>query len=71
MRNLVGVPGHIDWLTDTDERHISLCGREIEVWELSPHQDEAILSAWARHFRQHYVSDEGPVRNGRRHRALA
>jgi len=51
-------PKHIAWLTDTGERQMSACGRELEIWALGPRQDEAVLSAWARHFRQHYVSDE-------------
>ena len=51
-------PSHLDWLIDTGERQTTVCGREIEIWALDPKQDEAILSAWAHHFRQHYVSDE-------------
>ena len=52
------VPPHISWLYDTGEREITACGREIEIWALAPKDDEAVLSAWARHFRQHYISDE-------------
>lgn len=51
-------PDHIAWLTDTGERQTTACGREIEIWALTPQEDEAILSKWASHFRQHYVSDE-------------
>jgi hypothetical protein len=51
-------PPHLSWLRDTDERQTTSCGREIEIWALTPEDDEAVLSAWARHFRQHYVSDE-------------
>lgn len=51
-------PGHLDWLVDTGERQITACGREIEIWNLNPQEDEAVLSAWAAHFRQHYISDE-------------
>lgn len=51
-------PQHIAWLKDTGERKTTACGREIEIWALNPAEDEAILSAWACHFRQHYVSDE-------------
>lgn len=50
--------GHLDWLIDTGERQTSACGREIEIWELSPQDSEAILSEWATHFRRHYISDE-------------
>lgn len=50
-------PQHLDWLIDTGERHASACGREIEIWALHPQEDEGIVSAWAKHFRQHYISD--------------
>ena len=52
-------PEHVDWLVDTGQRQNTACGREIEIWELNPQNDnEAVLSAWAAHFRQHYISDE-------------
>lgn len=51
-------PAHLDWLADTGERQVTACGREIEIWALSPKEDAAVLSAWARHFRQHYVCDD-------------
>ena len=51
-------PDHIAWLTDTGERQTTACGREIEIWAFNPQEDEAILSAWARYFRQHYISDD-------------
>lgn len=37
---------------------MTACGREIEIWTFVPQKDEAILSAWARYFRQHYISDD-------------
>jgi len=52
------IPPHVSWLHDTGERLITSCGREIEIWALAPEEDKAILSAWARHFRQHYIYDE-------------
>lgn len=51
-------PRHIDWLIDTGERQATACGREIEIWKLDPQENEGILSAWAAHFRHHYISDE-------------
>jgi hypothetical protein len=51
-------PAHISWLHDTGERLTTACGREIEIWALGHEEDAAVLSAWARHFRQHYISDE-------------
>jgi hypothetical protein len=53
----VAKPSHLDWLFDTGERRTSACGREVEIWALDPKDDAAILSAWAWHFRQHYITD--------------
>lgn len=53
----LAIPPHINWLKDTGERRQSACGREIEIWEFNPEGDEAILSEWATHFRQHYCAD--------------
>ena len=50
-------PGHLDWLIDTGERQATACGREIEIWEITPQEDDAVLSAWAAHFRHHYISE--------------
>jgi uncharacterized protein DUF1837 len=58
QKNARASPDHIAWLKDTGERRLTACGHQIEIWALEPQEDEAILSAWARHFRQHYVSDE-------------
>lgn len=52
------IPPHVSWLYDTGDRQITACGSEIKIWALAPKEDEAVLSAWARHFRQHYISDE-------------
>ncbi len=52
------IPAHVSWLHDTGERQSTACGCEIEIWALTPEEDEEVLSAWARHFRQHYISDE-------------
>jgi hypothetical protein len=52
------IPPHVSWLHDTGERRTTACGREIEIWALALEEDEAVLSAWARHFRQHYIGDE-------------
>lgn len=50
-------PSHLDWLIDTGERKTTACGRQIEVWALAPKDDAGILSAWAWHFRQQYITD--------------
>ena len=51
------VPPHISWLHDTGERQKTACGHEIEIWALAPENDAAVLQPWAKHFRQHYISD--------------
>ncbi len=50
-------PRHVDWLVDSGERQTTACGRNIEIWDLHPENNQAVLSAWAAHFRQHYISD--------------
>jgi len=50
-------PAHLDWLVDTGERLTSADGVEIEVWELRHADDPTILSAWAKHFRDHYCDE--------------
>jgi hypothetical protein len=48
---------HTKWLVDTGERLKTADGKEVEVWEFRHEKDEAVLSAWARHFRNHYCFD--------------
>jgi hypothetical protein len=48
---------HTKWLIDTGERLKTADGKEIEVWEFRHEKDEAVLSAWAKHFRNHYCLD--------------
>lgn len=48
---------HIEWLVDTGERLKTADGKEVVVWEFSHDQDDAVLSAWAKHFRNHYCFD--------------
>jgi hypothetical protein len=51
------VPEHVKWLTDTNERLTTVDGITVEVWELFHKPDEKVLSAWAKHFRNHYCLD--------------
>jgi len=51
-------PPHIQWLVDTGQRLATSDGKTIEVWELRHIADDTVLSAWAKHFRNHYCSDE-------------
>ncbi len=48
---------HTKWLVDTGERLKTADGKEVEVWEFRHENDEAVLSAWAKHFRNHYCFD--------------
>lgn len=50
-------PEHTKWFIDTGERLKSADGKEIQIWEFCHAQDESILSAWAKHFRNHYCLD--------------
>jgi len=47
---------HIKWLTKTNKLKTN-DGKDIEVWEFRHKRDEAVLSAWAKHFRNHYCLD--------------
>jgi hypothetical protein len=48
---------HTKWLVDTGERLKTADGKEVEVWEFRHEKDETVLSAWAKHFRNHYCLD--------------
>lgn len=48
---------HIKWLIDTGERLTTSDGKTVEVWEFHHEKDNDVLSAWAKHFRNHYCSD--------------
>ena len=52
------IPEHIKWLVDTGERISSVDGKTVAIWEFQYIKDEKTLSAWARHFRNHYCLDE-------------
>lgn len=51
-------PGHLNWLVDTGRRLNSADGKAIEIWEFRHTQDDAVLSAWAKHFRNHYCDGD-------------
>lgn len=48
---------HLDWLNDTGKTLSTQDGIPIKVFELNYTDDEAILSDWAKHFRNHYCLD--------------
>ncbi len=49
---------HIKWLVDTGERLNTADGKKVEIWEFQHQDDEDVLSAWAKHFRNHYCLDK-------------
>ncbi len=51
-------PPHVDWLNNTGATIQTADGPAAEVWEFQPLSDEQGLSAWAKHFREHYCDDE-------------
>ena len=52
------IPAHIKWLVDTEERITTVEGKTVEVWELCHQPEDEVLSVWAKHFRNHYCSDD-------------
>lgn len=54
---MTGIPPHIEWLVNTGATVQTSDGKSVEVWELNHQADEEILAQWAKHFRQHYCSD--------------
>lgn len=48
---------HVKWFADNGERLKTADGKEVEVWEFRHTKDETILSAWAKHYRNHYCLD--------------
>ena len=59
-------PLHISFLKNTGTTLQTSDGKDVEVWELSHIPCENILSAWAKHFREHYCLDSqiDILRNG-------
>ena len=50
-------PPHIAWLKDSGKTLTTIGGQEIRVLEFEHTADVAILSTWAKHFREHYCLD--------------
>lgn len=55
--DIKNAPPHLDWLVDTGKKLKTACGTEVDVLELKYKDDVAILSDWARHFRNQYCAD--------------
>ncbi|MFW5804768.1 MAG: hypothetical protein ACOCWG_06015 [bacterium] len=49
---------HIKWLIDTGEHIKTDDGKDIKVFVLQHENDDNVLSAWAKHFRNHYCLDD-------------
>jgi len=49
---------HLKWLEDTGEKITTVCGKKAPVYTFNPDMaDEVTISAWAKHFRNHYCDD--------------
>jgi hypothetical protein len=60
---------HVDWFKNTGQTLKTNDGKDVEVWEFQHQPDNKVLSAWAKHFRNHYCLDnEIDVRRGKRTR---
>ncbi len=49
---------HLKWLVSTGEKLKTADGKDVEVWEFRHQNDDGVLSAWAKHFRNHYCLDD-------------
>ncbi len=52
------IPGHLAWLVDTGKCLKTTDGKPVRVMELKHAKDDAVLSAWAKHFRNQYCRDD-------------
>ncbi|MEB0024751.1 SAVED domain-containing protein [Pseudomonas sp. MH9.2] len=53
------IADHLGWLEDSGTVIKSMCGRDIPVLKLKyDTSDTAMMSSWAKHFRNHYCRDE-------------
>ena len=48
---------HLKWFVKTGEYVKTADGKDVDIWEFRHEKDEAVLSAWAKHFRNHYCMD--------------
>lgn len=49
---------HLSWLVDMQKSFQTLDGKDVKIFELKHKKNEKILSAWARHLRNHYCRDD-------------
>lgn len=55
--SIITSPPHTTWLTDTHTPFTIASGETVNVIEFKHQPNQAILSAWAKHFRSHYCDD--------------
>ena len=62
-------PKHLAWLVDTGRILKTADGKPVQVMELRHKDDGAVLSAWAKHFRNQYCDDAqiDALRQGTKH----
>jgi len=51
-------PPHLEWLVDTGKRLKTADGKIVQVMEFRHQDNDPILSAWAKHFRNQYCRDD-------------
>lgn len=49
---------HINWFNDTGEEISTVDGITVKVIQFVHQDDEKVMSAWAKHFRNHYCNDD-------------
>jgi len=49
---------HTNWFSKTSDRLKTSDGKNIEIWEFQYLNDERVFQLWAKHFRNHYCSDD-------------
>lgn len=50
---------HLQWLQDTKQEFVTVCGRKGKIFTFAHDvKNAAVMSAWAKHFRNHYCADE-------------
>src|SRR5437868_4063216 len=50
-------PPHISWFIDSGDEAETLDGRIVKLLEFKHIKEKAIISAWAKHFREQYCLD--------------
>lgn len=60
MSKAIATPGpaHLIWLVDAERTLKTADGKSVRVMEFRHAKDESVLSAWAKHFRNHYCRDD-------------